>query len=162
MRTTTIFAETHTSERANHVAYRLVCNRCKLNIYRLVKTIGLYLIWPFQIHPGTDLGRTWELVGKMQDHWTRHWERIKEMSKGADINFYCVSALKKLYSSQFTKLFFGSLRFPSLISSVMISPGLFCSRRLTCRPHFLYINFSSVCATGSISRKALRSKMYLA
>ena len=24
MRTTTIFAETHTSERANHVAYRLV------------------------------------------------------------------------------------------------------------------------------------------
>ena len=30
MRTTTIFAETHTSERANHVAYRLVIYTSRL------------------------------------------------------------------------------------------------------------------------------------
>jgi len=40
MRTTTIFAETHTSERANHVAYRLVRTKFSLNM----SSIGLLTV----------------------------------------------------------------------------------------------------------------------
>jgi len=40
MRTTTIFAETHTSERANHVAYRLVSLMTLSHIPRFYKLIS--------------------------------------------------------------------------------------------------------------------------
>jgi len=38
MRTTTIFAETHTSERANHVAYRLVEFTVDISCVRVIDT----------------------------------------------------------------------------------------------------------------------------
>ena len=61
MRTTTIFAETHTSERANHVAYRLVSYLFSLIVFiwRKETYVTLYLGWTVYFCDG----ETWNL------HW---------------------------------------------------------------------------------------------
>jgi len=51
MRTTTIFAETHTSERANHVAYRLVnfIQRRESSVARHVVTVLFVMLQQYRL-----------------------------------------------------------------------------------------------------------------
>ena len=68
MRTTTIFAETHTSERANHVAYRLVYLFVSLSEIKRLD----WFAWHFQGRCGVTVGRPDCIFGQFRETDAQH------------------------------------------------------------------------------------------
>jgi len=85
MRTTTIFAETHTSERANHVAYRLVClSVCRQGISKIYERILIFCMdetWSKE-----DSLRFWRRSGFFHGSWIIFFRILRHYEIGLTAN----------------------------------------------------------------------------